>query len=479
MKLGGMKHEVEAKYQSEQKGDFAKARSAEAKATKAAAKLDEKIPDDPSGRTHREALEQLLGRYSDEMIRMSNEIATMKAGSEEYDALRHEMATRAMESQFIRQHLARAGNAAKAAASTTKALSGKKASESKPTKASKSEGKTKDRSPAAKAKAVRDQAEKLAREASQARKEGDTKNADFLDKQAQELQKTADDILRDHGIEPAKVSGRTSKASERESLDDLHAKARALRAKEGLPDEVRPEDLRRNEKGKLLMSPSPDYQPASKIDPFATPDARVWAKMWGPQQLGAALSDGISRSRLVAMATKVGVEHPEAIKSTAELISRITAKATNGQYAADFGIAGKRGSSSKTLNEGTTAKSSRPTKSATAPTSKIMPQFRIPGHISDPFAQVNPLVYHRLYGSDRVASAFSELSTARLRSVVDAWMRDHPDDGKPSSRTSKSALVDYLTKVVKAHDGEITSQADVNALQQSDPITGGMGRHGT
>lgn len=281
-----------------------------------------------------------------------------------------------------------------------------------------------------------------------------------------------------------KASGtKASKAKgERESLDDLHAKARAARAKGGLPDEVKPEDVPRGNHGKLLLQPSPDFKSDVKNapDPFATPDVHLWARMWGPHQLGAELTEH-TREVLVRMAAKAGIAHPESIKTKAELVSRLTALATNGRYSADFAKSASpqkaRSSSKVSSTKNTEGKSARPTKAELKNAPKMMPQYKVPNFTPDPFAQLDLRYYHRIYGSDRIKGALGELSITTLRTVADHWASEHPESGKPSNRTSKDALIDYLSKSVIAHDGRVESQADVDALQQSDPITGGLRKH--
>jgi hypothetical protein len=113
-KYAGLKHEVEARYQRAAKGDEAKAKAAEDKATKAVATLTS---------AQRQELEDLQGRLKEENLRLADQIMKATQGSKEWKALTKELGTRVTEWQIIKAHLARADAAANSApaAQATKA----------------------------------------------------------------------------------------------------------------------------------------------------------------------------------------------------------------------------------------------------------------------------------------------------------------------------------------------------------------------
>jgi len=272
---------------------------------------------------------------------------------------------------------------------------------------------------------------------------------------------------------PKASSGRKGSAkSERESLDDLHAKAQAARAKQGLPDEVKPEDVRHTGKDnrpviafregyKGIAGPLPD--------PFALPDPRRYIAMYGEKQLGLALNE-LTPQTLRDIARKEGIEQPGSTK--AEILSRLVAKVTQGRYSANFGEPTKAAKSPKSSEAKLPAgKRQRAVEKYQLTKAHIELKFNPPPNLvlPDPFSIPDPRRATRMYGPDGAPKAFNGLLLTTLKSMAAKWQERFPEAGAPRSRTSKKDLIDYLTKAVEQHEGKILTQSDADKAWQNDP----------
>lgn len=75
----------------------------------------------------------------------------------------------------------------------------------------------------------------------------------------------------------------------------------------------------------------------------------------------------------------------------------------------------------------------------------LVPIRRIEGYRADPFSAPDPQFLIQLYGYTQLARALQDYTPAMLKETAAKVQQDHPDT-KPSSKTAKQALIDYIVK---------------------------------